>query len=220
MSTTIRVWDLPTRMFHWLLVLCVIGLLVTANIGGPAMAWHFRFGYVVMALLVFRLIWGFIGGRWSLFSSFLYSPASLWRDLRGRHPDTVVGHSPRGALSVFAMLSFLLAQVSTGLFSDDEISATGPLTSLVSSSWVALATYYHTSVGKFVIIALAIAHVGAIFLYWFRSGQNLLLPMILGDKEFSQPVHSSRDDSRMRVLAALVFLACLGLVVAVLDLRA
>ena len=82
MSTTddyIRVWDLPTRLFHWLLVGCIIGSVVTSQIGGNAMIWHFRFGFSIASLLLFRLVWGLIGGRWSRFAAFIYSPATVLR---------------------------------------------------------------------------------------------------------------------------------------------
>ena len=91
------------------------------------MDWHARLGYAVLALLLFRLVWGFVGGRWSRFASFLYAPRSVLAYLRGQpHPDHLVGHNPLGAGSVFAMLAVLLAQVATGLVSDDEIAFTGP----------------------------------------------------------------------------------------------
>ena len=82
--TPVRVWDLPTRLFHWLLALAVVGSVVSAKIGGGAMVWHFRFGYVVLILIGFRVLWGLVGGRWSRFASFIYSPATLWRYLRGQ----------------------------------------------------------------------------------------------------------------------------------------
>ena len=87
----------------------------------------------MLALLLFRLVWGFVGGRWSRFSAFLYSPRSVVAYLRGRaHPDHLIGHIPLGALSVFAMLGCCLLQVATGLVADDEISASGPLKRFVS----------------------------------------------------------------------------------------
>lgn len=205
MPHLVRIWDLPTRLFHWLLALCVIGLVTSAQLG--YMEWHFRLGYAVLTLLVFRLLWGLFGGRWSRFVAFIYSPLSLWRYLRGRgDPLHAVGHTPTGALSVFALLFFLLAQVGTGLFSDDEISASGPLTRLASSDLVSLASWYHSEVGKRVLIVLVILHIVAILYYLWRKRQNLVRPMLTGDKELAQPAPASRDDARTRLLAAVLLL--------------
>ena len=91
----------------------------------------------MLALLLFRLVWGFVGGRWSRFAAFIYSPGSVMNYLRGRaHPDHLIGHTPLGALSVFALLAILALQVATGLVADDEIAASGPLTRFVSSATV------------------------------------------------------------------------------------
>lgn len=205
MPHLVRIWDLPTRLFHWLLALGVIALVTTAQLG--YMEWHFRLGYAVLALLIFRLLWGLFGGRWSRFTAFIYSPASLWRYLRGQgDPSHSVGHSPTGALSVFALLFFLLAQIGTGLFSDDEIAASGPLTRLASSDFVSLASWYHREVGKRVLIVLVILHVIAILYYLWRKRQNLVRPMLTGDKELAQPAPASRDDARSRLVAAVLLL--------------
>ena len=152
---TVRIWDLPTRIFHWALAVCIVALVITANVGGNAMVWHFRLGYTVLALLVFRLVWGLVGGRWSRFSAFLYSPARLLRYLRGTpHPEDGIGHTPLGALSVFVLLAVLAAQVGTGLLSDDEIAFAGPLTQYVSNAVVRLATNYHKDIGQFLVLGL------------------------------------------------------------------
>ena len=155
----VRVWDLPTRMFHWALVFCVLGSFVSAKIGGNALVWHMRFGYVVFSLLAFRLLWGFVGGRWSRFASFLYGPATLLRYLRGQgrsdeHLD--VGHSPLGSGSVFALLLFLAAQVGSGLFADDEIATTGPLNKFVSTATGLGLTTYHKTGGQWALILLVL----------------------------------------------------------------
>ena len=212
---TTRIWDLPTRLFHWLLVACVVGLVVSGNIGGNAMVWHFRFGYGVFSLLLFRMVWGLVGGRWSRFSSFLYPPGAVLAYLRGeRRPEYSAGHSPLGALSVFALLLVLMAQVAAGLFSDDEIAFAGPLTRYVSSATVSLATRYHADVGKLILIALIVLHVLAIFFYRWKKKEDLIRPMILGDKSVPAAVtiESSRDDAVSRLLAAVLFLACSGMV--------
>lgn len=215
MSHRIRIWDLPTRLFHWLLALCVIGLVASAKLG--LMDWHFRLGYAMLALLLFRLLWGLLGGRWSRFSSFLYAPGSLWRYLRGQG-DAVhaIGHSPTGALSVFALLMFLLAQVATGLVSDDEIASAGPLTHLVPGAWVSAASWYHRAVGQWVLIGLVALHMAAVLWYLWGRGQNLILPMVSGDKLLPEAVEAARDDIRSRLLALVLLLLCAFAVAALL----
>lgn len=208
-----RVWDLPTRVFHWALVVCVIGLVVTGSTGGNAMVWHFRLGYAVLTLLLFRLVWGVIGGKWSRFASFIYSPSTLIKYIKGQgHALHTVGHNPMGALSVFALLTFLLLQVATGLISDDEIAASGPLTKFVSNATVSLASSYHSAVGKRFIIALVLLHVIAILFYLFKKRENLIKPMIHGDKVLPLDIPASRDDAGTRLTAAVVFSVCAGLV--------
>lgn len=204
----VRVWDLPTRIFHWALVAGVIGLAISGTIGGNAMVWHFRFGYSVLTLLLFRVVWGVVGGRWSRFGAFIYSPQSVINYLKGRgKPEHGVGHSPIGAGSVFAMLGFLLAQAGTGLFSDDEIAFTGPLTRFVSNSAVSLATDYHKNIGKWILLGLVVLHILAIVFYLWRK-HNLVRAMLHGDKELVTAVPASRDDTVSRLSALVVLGAC------------
>ncbi|MDB5857159.1 MAG: hydrogenase cytochrome b-type subunit, rane protein-like protein [Ramlibacter sp.] len=205
MAYRVRVWDLPTRVFHWLLVACVAGLIATGYAGGPALEWHARLGYCVLALLLFRIVWGFVGGRWTRFASFLYHPRAVLAYLRGQaHPDHLVGHNPLGAGSVYAMLVVLLAQVGTGLFADDETAFTGPLNRFVSTSKGLAATWYHKQIGQWLVIILVLLHVGAVLFYLVRKRQNLIVPMIKGDKEVDTPAVSARDDAVSRLGAAVV----------------
>ena len=202
---TIRIWDLPTRIFHWALAASVVGLVITAKVGGNAMEWHLRLGHCVLALLVFRLVWGVIGGRWSRFTSFLYSPARVLRYLRGNaHGDDSIGHSPLGALSVFALLVVLMAQVGTGLFSDDEIAFAGPLTRFVSGTVVGKATGYHKEIGQYLVLGLVALHLLAIIFYVLVRRQRLLRPMLHGDKLLPAPATPSRDDFGSRAVALVV----------------
>jgi cytochrome b len=213
MTTTVRVWDLPTRVFHWSLLACLAGLVSSAQIGGAAMDWHFRFGYTVLSLLIFRLVWGLVGGQWSRFASFAYSPATVMRYLQGQgRPEHSIGHNPLGAISVFALLGFLLLQAASGLISDDEIAATGPLVKWVPHALVNNATFYHKDVGTLILLCLLALHLGAVLFYLFKKGQNLVRPMIRGDKETTSTTQSSRDDARSRALALIVFLSCMALV--------
>ncbi len=213
MSNVVRVWDLPTRVFHWALVAAVVGLVTSAQIGGEAMAWHFRFGYAVLTLLLFRILWGLVGGHWSRFASFIYSPATILGYLKGQgKPEHAIGHNPMGSLSVFAMLAILLLQVGSGLFSDDEIAAAGPLVSLASNTWVSLATHYHAEIGKLILLGLVLLHVGTILFYRFKKGENLVKPMVHGNKETPLTVQSSRDDAKSRLLAVALLLLSAAMV--------
>lgn len=215
-----RVWDLPTRLFHWALALAVTGMIGT-GLGG-VMEWHFRIGYVVLSLLLFRLLWGFVGGRWSRFGAFIYSPGSFMSYLRGRsHPDHLVGHTPLGAMSVFAVLALLALQVATGLTADDEISASGPLTRFVSGEMVSLATRWHSTVGKWTVIALVSLHVLAVLFYVLVRRHRLVRPMVTGDKLLAagSSVTPSRDDAVSRLLALVLFALCAGLAWWVSSLR-
>lgn len=198
---TVRIWDLPTRLFHWSLATCVVALVVTGKVGGDAMNWHFRLGYAVFALLVFRLAWGFVGGRWSRFASFVPTPGRLSRYLRGQAlPQDTAGHNPLGALSVFALLTVLALQVATGLMADDEIAFAGPLTALVSGDTVAAATSWHKGWGQALVLGLVALHVLAIVFYLLRR-KNLVRPMVLGDKPMAVAVAPARDSAGTRLLA-------------------
>lgn len=207
----VRVWDLPTRLFHWVLALAVIGLVVTGKVGGNAIVWHFRLGYLVMGLLAFRLLWGFLGGRWSRFASFLYAPSTVLRYLRGQtRPGEwhEVGHNPLGAGSVFALLALLAVQVGTGLVADDEIANTGPLNRFVSSDTALSATHWHKDYGQLILIALVLLHVSAIVYYRVKKGRNLVQPMINGDKLLPQGTPAADDSLARRLLALALAAVC------------
>jgi cytochrome b len=210
----VRVWDLPTRLFHWLLAAAVIGAVVTAKVGGNAMVWHTRLGLMVLALLVFRLAWGFVGGHWSRFASFAYGPASVRAYLRGDSGPGGrfdIGHSPLGALSVFALLAVLVLQVATGLVADDEVATVGPLNRFVEVATGLKATAWHERVGQYLIIALVVAHVGAVLYYLQAKRRNLIAPMWHGDKPLAPDTPASADGWRQRLLALVLIAIGLGL---------
>lgn len=204
--TPVRVWDLPTRLFHWLLAACVIGSVVTAKVGGNATPWHFRLGYAVLALLLFRIVWGLVGGHWSRFASFLPWPGRVLRYLRhqprpGEHLD--VGHNPLGALSVLGMLTLLGVQVATGLVADDEIASTGPLIRFVASATSLAATSWHKSWGQWLLLGLVALHVAAIAVYRLVHRRDLVTPMLVGDKPLPPDVPASADHAGRWMLALI-----------------
>jgi cytochrome b len=220
-TALVRVWDLPTRLFHWSLALAIAAAVASGQIGGNAMAWHFRIGYAVFALLAFRLLWGLVGGRWSRFASFIYAPATVLRYLRGQtrpgeHLD--VGHNPLGAFSVFALLGLLALQVGTGLVADDEIANVGPLNRFVNSAIASTATGWHKDPGKAILLVLVALHIGAIVFYRLRRNKNLVGPMLGGDKPLPAGTPASADGLAQRLLAAALLAACAGLVTWVVKL--
>jgi cytochrome b len=209
----VRVWDLPTRAFHWTLAASLVGLVATGYAGGAWMEWHARIGSLVLALLLFRLVWGFIGGRWSRFASFVPTPARLRAYLQGRsRPEDETGHSPLGALSVLAMLLVLLAQVLTGLVGDDGGGFTGPLNEQVSARLGTFATMLHKQAGQWVLLALVLLHVAAIAFYRIVRRRKLVRAMVDGDRLVPVAVPPSRDDAHTRTQAVVVLCACVAVV--------
>ncbi|MEO8409242.1 MAG: cytochrome b/b6 domain-containing protein [Propionivibrio sp.] len=176
----IRVWDLPTRLFHWLLVALIAAAVISVKIGGNAMDWHGRFGLAILGLLAFRLTWGFLGSSHARFASFFPTPSSVQAYLRGEWRG--VGHNPLGAFSVFGMLALIIVQFSTGLFANDDIAFDGPLRRLVSKELSDQLTGIHKLSIKF-LIALIVLHLAAIAFYAVVKKDRLVGPMITGWKD-------------------------------------
>jgi cytochrome b len=223
MKKIIRVWDLPIRVFHWLLVLCIAGSIVSVNLGGNAMEWHAYFGYSALTLLIFRITWGFIGSTHARFTSFFPSLKNILHYLQGRAPRAL-GHNPLGAISVFALLTVLSIQALTGLFVDDEIAFQGPFAKYVSNSIVSLLSEVHEW-NHWLIYALITIHIAAIIYYQKFKGEDLIKPMISGDKEIdpseeanylpSDLGRTSKDGALQRFIA-IVLLSLIAAAVAYL----
>lgn len=216
---SLRVWDLPTRVFHWALMLCVVGCVVTVKVGGDLMAWHLRLGYAALALLIFRFVWGWVGARYARFSSFPPSVPAALAYLRGQAAPRP-GHNPLGAFSVYALLLVLIAQATTGLFTSDDIMWDGPLRAAVSDSLSgALSTLHRANEG--VLLALVALHVGAVVFYGKVKKHPLVKAMITGDQPaaaFPAAV-PARDDAALR-LAGFALMAAAAAVVAAIVLGA
>ena len=205
-----RVWDAPTRLFHWAIV-----LLVTFSYVSIQKEWvqlHFLSGYTVLALLLFRIAWGFVGSETSRFRQFLRSPVEGLRHLAAfgtREPDTEIGHNAAGGWMVLAMLLALLAQAGTGLFSNDDIDAQGPLAHLVSkgtSNW--LSGVHATSF--WVLLGLVVLHIAAIIAYAAVKRHDLVRAMVTGRKRLPATLRQPRFASP--VLAAAILAVSAGLV--------
>jgi cytochrome b len=204
----IRIWDLPLRLFHWLLVVAVIGSFVSVKLGGNAMIWHGRFGYIVLSLIFFRLIWGFVGTRHARFAQFIKSPQAIFAYLK--NPTETPGHSPLGAISVIVLLGLFLSQALAGLFASDDIAFDGPLVKYVASTWVELLTSFHR-LNEWVLLALVGVHVSAILYYKYAKRINLISAMITGDKDWADAAPLVQDDTRVR-LKAMTLLMVIALI--------
>ncbi len=208
----IRVWDLPTRLFHWLLAACIVALLISGKVGGEAMVWHARFGMLALALVVFRLVWGVLGSHYARFAEFVKGPAAVLEEIRGT-ASLKSGHNALGALSVLAMLLVIGAQATLGLFSSDDIAFDGPLARHVSDAVVDFATRWHLRL-QWVVIGLVVLHLAAIFWHQRIRKHNLLGPMVSGDQQVEdENAAAATDDAATRARAVLIFALALALVV-------
>lgn len=191
-------WDLPLRLFHWMLVVLLVFSVATALIGGNLMIWHLRSGYAILGLLAFRLVWGFAGSPTARFSSFVRGPravAAYVRAIVARRPAFHLGHNPLGGWMVLLMLSAVLFQAATGLFANDDIATEGPLYGYVSKALSDRLTRLH-KLNANLLYGLAALHVAAILFYGIVRRENLVLPMITGRKpKPTAETHPTRGES-------------------------
>ena len=182
-----RIWDLPTRLFHWLLAAAATVSLYTGLSDGGDIDLHLVSGYVVLSLLLFRLAWGVWGATYARFAQFAASPAAAWRYLRGfRAAPEWAGHNPMASWAIFALLVALVAQVSTGLFSNDEILTEGPLRHLVSDDTSSTLSGLHKT-NSFVVLSLIVVHLLGVATHLIARRERLLRAMITGDKAVDAP---------------------------------
>ncbi|NHR06016.1 hydrogenase [Chromobacterium haemolyticum] len=190
MTQMVKVWDVPTRLFHWALVILFCGMWYSGEQGGDWLQYHIWCGSGLASLLLFRLIWGVIGSQTARFGNFIKGPRSIVRYLRGELTENEQpGHNPLGGLMVLAMLLALLAQVGTGLFAADVDSYLydGPLAKLLSGDAAEAATSFHKGFFN-VILGLVGLHLLAIIAYRLFKKNNLVKAMITGKKAIAGDV--------------------------------
>ncbi|MGD9259290.1 MAG: cytochrome b/b6 domain-containing protein [Desulfobacterales bacterium] len=186
-TVSILVWDIPTRLFHWLIVALVAASFVSAKIGGNAMQYHEWSGVTIIALLVFRIVWGFFGSQPSRFEDFMKGPAAVWRYAEGLvkgNPVSYLGHNPLGGWSVLAMLLVLMLQACLGLFANDDIITEGPLYMWVNKETSDWLTKIHR-LNQYVLMGLVAIHLFAVAFHYYVKRENLLKPMITGIKHWA-----------------------------------
>lgn len=196
---------------------------VTQQVGGNALEWHFLSGYAILTLLLFRLVWGLVGSRYARFKDFLYSPAAIIVFVKSGLVTSArasLGHNPLGSLSVLALLGVLLAQAVTGLFANDAIASEGPLARFISSDRSDRLSWLHADVLSLVIYVLVGLHVAAILYYVLFRRENLVKPMVTGDKEVAQEAPAAQDGWAVRLSALAVLGACAAVVYFIVQLGA
>jgi cytochrome b len=184
MTQVAKVWDLPVRLFHWSLVLLVVFSFVSGHLGGNWMEWHLRSGYCILALVLFRIVWGVTGSQTARFTDFIHGPKRVLgyaRSLLGGTPAFHAGHNPMGGLMVALMLLLLLIQATTGLFADDEIATRGPLADKVSDAVISFCSTVHV-ININILLGCVVLHICAALFYLMVKKDNLIKPMFTGAK--------------------------------------
>lgn len=185
-TTPVRLWDLPTRLFHWSLVLGIGFSWFCAETGGNWMVWHERSGVFLLALVLFRVVWGVIGSDTARFANFMVSPLRAFqhrRELAGQGTAFHAGHNPLGAWMVVALLAVVVFQGVTGLFATDDIMTEGPLIGLVSGKTADLLTTVHHLTFNGILL-LVFIHVAAVLFYRFAKRTNLIKAMVVGKADW------------------------------------
>lgn len=211
----VQVWDLPTRLFHWLLVFCVAVSVVTGSIGGLYMRYHEWSGVTILVLVLFRIVWGVVGGRHARFTDFVAGPKAVVgyaRDLFGEGHRRYLGHNPLGGWSIIAMLAALGVQAGTGLFANDDIFTEGPLAHWISKGLSDLLTRVHL-INKGVLLMLVGVHILAVVFYYLVKRENLFVPMITGHKRWPQAVEGNGNGVIKAAVILIVLALCAYLVI-------
>src|SRR5579871_1820699 len=214
-ALAVRVWDLPVRLYHWLIVVLIAAAYATWRLNW--MVWHGWIGDLTLALLLFRLLWGFFGSETARFSHFLTSPRAAFQHLKYiflREPDRQVGHNPAGGWMVLLLLALLLAEALTGIYVANDIADVGPLTAIVPAAAADAIDVSHAIIWNVLLAAIAV-HVLAIAGYAAVKGQDLVRPLITGTKTMPEPVTAPpRMASVARAAVLFVVSAAAAIVIA------
>lgn len=217
----IRVWDIPTRVFHWLLTISFVIAYVTNWLGTSYFTYHLWSGYFVIILVAFRILWGILGTHYAQFSNFLHHPIETLRYARhfaGKKAKTYAGHNPLGSWMVILLLAVLLIQAATGLFSNDEIFNAGPLYGYVSHDLSLALTGLHKELFYWILGAVAL-HIAAVLFYLFVKRENLIKPMITGKKPAIK-YEGARSITSSKVWLALVLVVIISAALATVIVTA
>ena len=209
-TVPLPVWDLPLRLVHWAMVALLVALVVTAKLHGGAMEWHVRAGESMLALVLFRILWGFFGSRHARFATFVRGPGAVLAYSRSllRPPHAqFAGHNPLGGWMVVLLLAALLVQAALGLFANDDIATEGPLARLISKDLSDAISSLHRR-NAWLVIALSGVHVAAVLFYLGRFRENLIRPMVDGIKRVPDAMHDAAGGRASPARALALFTLC------------
>lgn len=209
-TVSVKIWDLPIRLFHWTLVLSCVVCWATATQFEDAMRWHFYAGYVTLTLLLFRLFWGKLGSSTALFS--VPNRQDLFnygRTLFKTEPSHTPGHNPVGTWSAMALIASALTVSISGLFANDAVLSKGPLAHWVGDNASDYLSDLHQTSFNF-LVGMVIVHLTAIAYYRIVKRENLVTPMLTGNKQLPEPIEDIYFVSNTRAL--MLFLIATGLV--------
>ena len=214
------VWDVFVRLFHWSLVTLFAVSMVSGKVGGEWIDWHMKSGYAILTLVTFRLIWGFVGGEYARYASFLTGPIRAMKfakSLLGKTSEHVIGHNPVGGWMVIVLLLLLATQAVLGLFSNDEIATTGPLARYVSDATSITLMGRHRTIGNILLVLVGV-HIAAVLFHVFVKKEGLVRAMFSGSKalppELARQAQTARKAS-MPVGFVVLTIAIAAVVIAV-----
>lgn len=212
MTNKLLVWDLPVRLFHWLLVISLLSSWYTSDGERGLIDYHLKIGYFILGLILFRITWGIFGTHYARFVQFIPTKTELQNYLKKSKQEkgyTTVGHNPLGGLMVVFMLSLMLSQAISGLFMNDDVFTTGPYYESASSSVQKVMSFIHHNVFDVILIVSAL-HIGAIFYYLLAKKINLIVPMISGYKLRDSDGEKTSGIKSSKLLLALIIILLVG----------
>lgn len=208
--TDVPIWDWPVRFVHWAIVLLLVVLLATGKAGGDWLVWHMRAGETLLALVLFRVLWGVAGSRHARFASFVRGPREVVayaRSLLRPSHATFAGHNPLGGWMVVLLLVALLVQAGLGLFTNDDIMNEGPLVRHLSKDFSDQLSSLHRR-NAWIVVGLASVHIVAVLGYLAAFRDNLITPMFTGRKRLGAAWQAERTGATANRRAVALLLAC------------
>ena len=208
MTNKLLVWDLPVRLFHWLLVISLFSAWYTSDGERGLIEYHLQIGYFILGLITFRIVWGVFGTKYARFSQFIPNKQDLIYYLQNFKQEknySAVGHNPLGGLMVVLMMALILSQAVSGLFMNDDVFTTGPYYESVSKSIQNYMSFIHRRFFDLIIVVSTL-HISAIVYYLIAKKINLIVPMITGYKSSANNKDIGINSSKMLLAITIIIL--------------